>query len=83
MELREGTSKIGGGSAPVHEIPTCLVALKPTASRAEDYEVALRRGRPPVIARVRDGRLLIDPRTVAEDQENSLAVALEAALDRE
>jgi L-seryl-tRNA(Ser) seleniumtransferase len=81
--LREGTSRVGGGTAPVQEIPTCLLALRPTGFPAEEYEVALRHGRPAVLARVREGRLLLDLRTVDPKEEIPLQAALMAALPRE
>jgi L-seryl-tRNA(Ser) seleniumtransferase len=81
-EVVEGASMVGGGSAPGLEIPTALLALRPARGSVADYERALRTGRDPVIARVAEGRLLIDPRTVAEEEETRLVAALGAAIPR-
>ncbi len=80
--VEEGVSRVGGGAAPMEDISTFLLALKPRDITAEAYEAALRRGRPPVVARVREGWLLLDLRTVLEDQEEALAEALLAALKK-
>jgi L-seryl-tRNA(Ser) seleniumtransferase len=64
----------------MQDIPTFLLSIRPPKGTAEACEVALRRGRPPVIARVREGWLQLDLRTVAEEQEEELIEALLAAL---
>jgi L-seryl-tRNA(Ser) seleniumtransferase len=75
-----GSSRVGGGAAPVNELPTRLLALKPRSMSAERYESALRRGRPPVVARVREGWLQLDLRTVPEEEEGRLQQALVDSL---
>jgi L-seryl-tRNA(Ser) seleniumtransferase len=72
-ELVEGRSVIGGGSTPDQTLPTWLLAISGDVVRKE---ASLRRNDPPVIARIEDGRLLIDLRTVFDDQEQVLAAAL-------
>jgi L-seryl-tRNA(Ser) seleniumtransferase len=78
--VEPGTSRVGGGAAPMEEIPTYLLALRPRGIAAEAYEERLRRGRPPVVARVREGRLLADLRTILDGQDAALESALLAAL---
>ena len=73
----EGASAVGGGSLPGHEPPTVLLALPGPASR---LAVALRRGEPPVLARIEDGRCCIDLRTVLRGQDDALQDAIEAAV---
>lgn len=78
-ELIEGSSVIGGGSTPEQPLPTWLIAIDCT-----DVAEAERRCRlsdPPVMARIEDGRLLIDLRTVFEDEEADLARVLKAATE--
>jgi L-seryl-tRNA(Ser) seleniumtransferase len=75
-DVIDGFSAIGGGSAPGRRLPTRLVAIALPASRLES---ALRSGRPPVVARIEDGRVLIDLRTVPPDQDESLAEAIVSA----
>ena len=61
-EVVEGIAKVGGGALPLLELPGPVVALE--ASLAGP----LRAGDPPVIGRLQDDRLLLDPRTLAEDE---------------
>ena len=75
-ELTEGLSAVGGGSAPTTHPPTVLLALAHEQLSAAALEAALRRARPPVVARILDGRVVLDLRTVAEDEEADLANAL-------
>jgi L-seryl-tRNA(Ser) seleniumtransferase len=62
-EVIGSTARVGGGALPLVELPGPVVAL-PDASLAD----ALRRGDPPLVGRVEDDRLLLDPRTLAEDE---------------
>ena len=68
-EIVDGFSTIGGGSAPGSQLPTRLVALTLPAAR---LDAALRAARPPVIARIEDGRVVIDLRTVAPEDDERL-----------
>ena len=72
-------SRAGGGALPLTELPGPAVALDgdPVALAA-----ALRAGEPPVLARIHDGEVLLDPRTLAEDEVESLADAARRALAR-
>jgi len=71
------TSTIGGGSLPGEVLPTAAVAL--AAERPDALAAALRSGSPPVIARITDGQLLLDPRTVADEEDAALLQAVSAA----
>jgi L-seryl-tRNA(Ser) seleniumtransferase len=77
-EVLDGASAIGGGSAPGLELPTRLVALSRPDLSAVTLEAALRASNPPVIARIQDDRVVLDLRTVFEDQDPTLAAALRA-----
>lgn len=76
-ERVDGDSAVGGGSLPGQDLPTVLLALPGPASRVA---AALRRGTPPVLARIEDGRCCIDLRTVLRGQDDQLQDAIEAAL---
>jgi len=76
-ELIEGQSEVGGGSLPEHGLPTTLLAISGPASR---LLTALRRGEPPVIARIEKDRCCIDPRTILKGEDEVLIDAVEAAL---
>jgi L-seryl-tRNA(Ser) seleniumtransferase len=78
-ELREGVSTIGGGSLPGQTLPTVLVVLPPRLP-ADQLAARLRAGRPPVIARVVEERVVLDPRTVLPGQEGQLLAVVKAAL---
>jgi L-seryl-tRNA(Ser) seleniumtransferase len=75
-EVTEGASAVGGGSAPTTHPPTALVAVVHASLSASAIDEALRRGSPPVVARILDGRVVLDLRTVAEDEEAELLDAL-------
>ncbi|HEX7118960.1 MAG TPA: L-seryl-tRNA(Sec) selenium transferase [Longimicrobiales bacterium] len=67
-----GGSAVGGGAYPGVELPTTLVAVTAAARSATELEAALRSGEPAVVARIVDGRVVLDPRTVAEAEEDAL-----------
>ncbi|HUI43626.1 MAG TPA: L-seryl-tRNA(Sec) selenium transferase, partial [Terriglobia bacterium] len=76
--LEPGESVAGGGSTPGQTLPTTLVAVAHSRASAEELATRLRRHRPPVIARVERGRVLLDPRTLlSEDEEREIARAFE------
>ncbi|HKQ52737.1 MAG TPA: L-seryl-tRNA(Sec) selenium transferase [Pyrinomonadaceae bacterium] len=77
-ELIDGQSAVGGGSAPTTHPPTALVALTHETLSADSLDEALRHSSPPVIARITDGQLLLDLRTVAEDEDQELLAVLKA-----
>jgi L-seryl-tRNA(Ser) seleniumtransferase len=62
-----GCSTVGGGSLPGETLPTRLVAL--AAGSPDAVAARLRTGEPPVIARIQDDRLVLDPRTVLPEQD--------------
>jgi len=69
----DGRSTIGGGTTPGLTLPTRLLALERTGMSADALEAALRRLDPPVIARIDDGRVVLDLRTVFERHDDTLA----------
>lgn len=79
-EIIDGTSTIGGGSAPQSVIPTRLLAIRSPRHSAAALEAALRAGTPPVVARIQHDLLLIDLRTVRPDDDGVLARALLAVV---
>jgi L-seryl-tRNA(Ser) seleniumtransferase len=77
LEVIDGESVIGGGAAPSSTLPTRLLALSCDGLSADELSARLRASDPPIIARVTDGRVLLDLRTVFEDQDPTVAGALE------
>ena len=76
--VMEGLSTIGGGSLPGETMPTCLLALK--VKSPAKFAARLREANPPIIARVQEDLLLLDPRTVLPWQEEILLKSLQAVL---
>ncbi|HWN10853.1 MAG TPA: L-seryl-tRNA(Sec) selenium transferase [Pyrinomonadaceae bacterium] len=71
-----GESAIGGGSGPNVHPATALIALKHEKLKADDLEEKLRLSSSPVIARISDGLVLLDLRTVAPAEEPELLDAV-------
>ncbi|HUP28395.1 MAG TPA: L-seryl-tRNA(Sec) selenium transferase [Chloroflexia bacterium] len=85
--VEEGLSAIGGGSLPGETLPTWLLAVEPqSVGGSKPQETAgtmaelLRGAETPIIARVERGLLLLDPRTVADDEEETLLSVLRSCL---
>jgi len=76
VRVQDGESVIGGGSTPTQSLPTSLLAVTHSRYSAQELEAQLRQAR--VIARVEQDILLLDLRTVFEDQDDELFRALEA-----
>ena len=77
-ELSETLSTVGGGSLPGGKLPT--VALVLAAQNPERTLRELRKARTPIIARIEEDRVLLDPRTVLPDQEEELLAGVRTAL---
>jgi L-seryl-tRNA(Ser) seleniumtransferase len=74
-EIVPGSSVAGGGATPEQSIPTWLIAIE--CADLADAECRLRAGDPPVVARIENGRLVLDLRTVFPEEEEELAAALQ------
>ncbi|HEX2342232.1 MAG TPA: hypothetical protein VHI98_17275, partial [Vicinamibacterales bacterium] len=68
-ELVEGFSTIGGGSAPGSTLPTVLLAISRPGVSPDALESQLRQLPTPVIARIENDRVVLDLRTVLENQD--------------
>jgi L-seryl-tRNA(Ser) seleniumtransferase len=71
-----GESAVGGGSFPSARLATWLVALDSGAEGADSLALRLRLSTPAVVARVQEGKLLLDLRTVARSEQDALIQAL-------
>jgi L-seryl-tRNA(Ser) seleniumtransferase len=80
-ELIDGESVIGGGAAPSAVLPTRLLALTFAGLSVDELSHRLRASNPPIIARVEEGRVLLDLRTVFTDQEQGILRALQQVGD--
>jgi L-seryl-tRNA(Ser) seleniumtransferase len=77
VEVIDGDSVVGGGSAPSAVLPTRLLAIECNGRSANELSTALRASDPPIVVRVEDGRVLLDLRTVFPEQDEMLAAALQ------
>jgi L-seryl-tRNA(Ser) seleniumtransferase len=76
LDLIQEQSVVGGGAAPLSPLPTILIRLKHPSLNAEEIAARLRRGSPPVIARILDDRVTLDLRTVAPIEEPEVESAI-------
>ncbi len=77
VEVVEVRSVIGGGSAPGATLPSRAVAVSSVEMGADEIARKLREWETPVIARVEEGRVLMDLRTVAPEQDSVVLEAIE------
>jgi L-seryl-tRNA(Ser) seleniumtransferase len=75
-ELLDSESLLGGGSAPSSTLPTTVLALTCYSLSANELAARLRASDPPVIARVEEGKVLLDLRTVFPEQDKVLTQVL-------
>ena len=75
-----GRSAIGGGSLPDETLPTSLVRID--VGEAAGLAAALRAGDPPVVSRIEDDAVVLDPRTVLPDEEEALLRAGASAIKK-
>ena len=80
-EVVEGQSTIGGGSLPGETLPTRLVALRVKSPNA--FAARLRQLPLPIIARVENGAVLLDPRTVLEGEAALLIDGVKAVISNQ
>jgi L-seryl-tRNA(Ser) seleniumtransferase len=71
--VEETVGRVGGGALPLAELPSFACALD------ESLAAPLRRGEPPVLGIVRDGKLLLDCLALADDEVDSVAQAVRQA----
>jgi L-seryl-tRNA(Ser) seleniumtransferase len=72
-------SMVGGGSLPGEGMPTWCAAIQPPRG-ATEIAAALRRADPPVLGRLADGALLLDPRTVDPGDDGAVEVGIREAV---
>jgi L-seryl-tRNA(Ser) seleniumtransferase len=80
IDLVDGESLLGGGSAPSATLPTKLIAISCAQISAEELATRLRRSERPVLARLEEGRVLLDLRTVFPEQDEVLSEVLARSM---
>jgi L-seryl-tRNA(Ser) seleniumtransferase len=78
--LGRDASRAGGGSLPLVELPGPVCVVDPGTEGADRLAGALRVGEPPLVARVADRSVLLDPRTIADEEVDAAAAAVGRAL---
>jgi L-seryl-tRNA(Ser) seleniumtransferase len=78
--LKEDVSQVGGGSLPLQELPTIVLIIKPYVRSINDLEEKLRKGDPPIISRISKDELILDMRTIFDEEIPLLAAGIEKAL---
>lgn len=80
--VESSRSAIGGGSLPGETLPTWVLALASAGipGGTEGVMQRLRHGSPPVVGRIEEDRVLLDPRTVLPEEDESLMAALRGAV---
>ncbi len=82
ISLKEDISQVGGGALPLQELPTMVLSIKPISFSVNTLEEKLRTGEPPIISRIQKNELLLDMRTVSDEEIPLLASGIEKALSQ-
>lgn len=82
IRLREDVSQVGGGALPLQVLPTIVLAFRPLDLSLNRLGERLRRGEPPVLSRIANEELILDMRTVFEEEIPMLAEGVEKALSQ-
>jgi L-seryl-tRNA(Ser) seleniumtransferase len=78
--VREDVSQVGGGALPLQTLPTIVLSVRPLDISVNRLEENLRNADPPIIARISKEELILDMRTVFDDEIPLLAEGIEKAL---
>lgn len=74
-EVTPGSSLVGGGSLPLAELTGPVCAIDPGSKGCDQLMGELRRHSPPIIARISEGRVIFDPRTMLGDDAEIVGIA--------
>ena len=78
--VEKSRSAVGGGSLPGETLPSWVLSLDCRETGAEEVMRRLRENSTPVVARIDEGRVLLDPRTVLPEEDGPLLEALRSAV---
>jgi len=82
ISIASGVGRVGGGALPLGDLPGPRVSIRPLNISAARLEQALRAGDPPVICLVKDDAVLLDPRTLLDDQPALIPTLVARAFER-
>jgi L-seryl-tRNA(Ser) seleniumtransferase len=80
ISISPGFSQTGSGSLPDQNLPTTLLVIVPQTMSAQDLAEKLRQYRTPVIARIQNEQVLLDPRTLLKGEDETVLRALSEIL---
>jgi L-seryl-tRNA(Ser) seleniumtransferase len=75
VEIVRSIAKVGGGALPLLELEGPAVAVEPAEAGVDALAARLRTGDPPVIGRIYEGQLLLDPRTLTDKDAGAAGTA--------
>ncbi len=76
VSFQADKSQSGGGALPTGNFPTRTVCLRHKTLSANQIELGLRLGRPPIIARIKEGMVVFDPRTLNDEEIGKIVEAI-------
>lgn len=80
--IEEGCSRAGGGSLPLEDFPTTLVTFQPQIGKLEEWGEELRKNNPPIFTRISKDKIILDPRTIREEEDEEIYQAFRAVAVR-
>lgn len=80
VALVNGASRVGGGSLPLQELPTKCLSIAIEGLSANTIEASLRKSKPPVIVRIEEDSVVMDLRTVQDEEITIIAEAFKKIL---
>lgn len=83
VQVSADSSRAGGGALPEEDLPTYVIALHADNFSAHELEEKLRKGNPPLIARIKDDTLILDMRTIQDQDVDELLEGIRQALSQE
>ena len=81
VTTQDGFSQMGSGSLPEQNLPTCVVAVEPKNMTPDKLAARLRGCEVPVFARIQNDKVLLDPRTLQDGEEQILIDQIKCSLD--
>jgi L-seryl-tRNA(Ser) seleniumtransferase len=81
ISIEQGSGRVGGGALPMSDLPGPRVCVRPFNFSTARLESALRRGYPPVVALAKDDCIVIDPRTLLENQAEMIPNLISTAFN--
>ncbi len=83
ITIQDDTSQSGGGALPTGNFPTRTVCIRHKKLSANEIELRLRTGTPHIIARIKEGMVIFDPRTLNDEEIGKIVEAVKKILTSE